>query len=348
MTTGSAVMDVATGGPRATRRRMISIFGACAGLSAAGLPFMRGVSAAGEAAIFTWEGNALGAQSTISLAHYTREGAERIVNLAVDEIRRLEQIFSLQIADSELSTLNRDGRLTRPSHDMLVLLTEAKRYSKMSEGAFDVTVQPLWTLYREHFLSNPDSKDGPSHADIDETLRLVNYRRIEANPLFVRLDRDGMQLTLNGIAQGYITDKVSDLLRENGLSNVLVSLGETRALDGHPEGRPWLVALADPMNSDFTAHNINLTNMAVATSGGYGTEFDRTGRYHHLFDPRVGESAWNHVGVSVIAPRATTADALSTALYVLPPDDAENLVRRAGAVTAILTKPDGTEYTLQA
>lgn len=345
---GSTTKDAATGGPMASRRRVISIFGAAAGLSVAGLPFTRGAAAAGEASMFTWEGYALGAESTITLAHYTREGAERIVNLAVEEIRRLEQIFSLKIADSELSALNRDGRLSRPSYDMLALLTEAKRYGEMSDGAFDPTVQPLWTLYRGHFRANPDSKTGPSRDEIDQALRLVDYRRLDVNPLFVRLDRDGMQLTLNGIAQGYITDKVSDLFRENGVSNVLVSLGETRALDGHPEGRPWLVALKDPMTPDSTAHTINLDNMAVATSGGYGTEFDRAGRYHHLFDPRNGESAWNHVGVSVISPRATTADALSTALYVTTPDDAAKIVRRAGRVTAILTKPDGSEYTLQA
>ena len=335
----------APGGPVASRRRVISIFGAAAGLSLAGVSSR---AAAAEATMYTWEGYALGAQSTISLAHYSREGAERIVNMAVNEIRRLEQIFSLKIDDSEISNLNRDGRLSRPSYDMLALLTEAKRYGEMSDGAFDVTVQPLWTLYRGHFRDNPDSKDGPARADIDAALRLVDYRRLDVNPLFVRLDRAGMQITLNGIAQGYITDKVSDLLRENGVSNVLVSLGETRALDGHPEGRPWLVALKDPLNPEGTARTINLDNMSVATSGGYGTQFDRSGRFHHLFDPRIGESAWTHVGVSVVAPRATTADALSTALYITPRDAAEKIVRRAGRVTAILTKPDGSEYTLQA
>ena len=178
-------------------------------------------------------------------------------------------------------------------------------------------------------------------------LRRVDYRKIDVNPLFIGMGRTDMQLTMNGIAQGYITDRVTDLLRAQGLSNVLVSLGETRALDGHPEGRPWLVALKDPTDPERVARTVDLSDMAVATSGGYGTVFEPTGRFHHLFDPRTGLSAAHHIGVSVIAPRATAADALSTALYVASPDESRRIVRRAGRVTAYLTRPDGTETVLQ-
>ena len=329
-----------------SRRRVISIFGAAAGLSAAGLPWRSGMAAA-DAALFTWEGAALGAQSTISLAMRTREDAERVVGLAVGEIRRLEAIFSLSRDDSELSTLNRERTLARPSRDMIALLMQAVRYSEISGGAFDVTVQPLWALYSDHFRANPGSRDGPAPEAIRDALRLVDYRRLEVNPLFVRLDRAGMQVTLNGIAQGYITDRVSDLLRQNGLSNVLVSLGETRALDRHPDGRPWLVALKDPANPENSSRTVGLDNMAMATSGGYGTKFEPTGRFHHLFDPRSGHSAAHHIGVSVIATRATAADALSTALYVSSPEDARRIVRRSGGITAHLTLPNGSETTLQ-
>ena len=331
--------------PGTTRRRAISIFGAAAGLSLAGIPWN---SARPAASLYTWEGSALGADASITLAHASREGAQAIIDLAVAEVRRLEDIFSLHRADSELSRLNRDGRLRGPSLDMLTLLTESKRYSEMSDGAFDVTVQSLWSLYTGFFRANPDSKDGPSPDEIEAALRLVDHRRMDVNPLFVRFDREGMQVTLNGIAQGYITDRIADLLRRNGIGNVLVDLGEARALDAHPDGRPWLIALKDPRAPARTARNLEITDMAVATSGGYGKVFDRAGRFHHLFDPHGGGSASQHIGVSVISSRATRADALSTAIYVARTSDVERIVRRTGKVTAIVTFPDGSEQTFQA
>lgn len=330
-----------------SRRRVISIVGAAVGLSVSNFSFSSSSLAKEQASMFTWEGYALGAQSKIQLAHYTREEAEKIINLAVREIRRLEKIFSLEMIDSEISVLNREGILTKPSYDMLSLLTQAKRYSEISDGAFDITVQPLWNLYSEFFTQNSSSKLGPSSSDINKALKLINFRLIDINPLFVKLEKGGMQITLNGIAQGYITDSVSNILRENGLSNVLVSLGETRALDDHPDGRPWIIDLKDPLSLKGVARTINLNNMAVATSGGYGTKFDLDGNFHHLFDPQTGVSAWSHIGVSVISATATAADALSTALYIAPLTRTEKIIQRTNGVTAILTKSDGTEYAVK-
>jgi thiamine biosynthesis lipoprotein len=327
-----------------SRRRVLAIFGAAAGLSLAGA--LRPARA--DAQLFTWEGTALGADASLTLAHTSRDAAHRIIDLAVGEVRRLEAIFSLYQADSELARLNRDGRVMRPSTDLLFLLTEAKRFGDLSNGAFDVTVQPLWNLYSAHFKRSPDATEGPSAADLKAAIALVDYRRIDLNPLFVSLDRRGMGVTLDGIAQGYITDKVADLLRERAIANVLVDLGETRALGRHPEGRPWLVALKDPMDPRRVERSIDLANMSVATSGGYGTAFDRQGRFHHLFDPRTGHSAAHHIGVSVVTPRATAADALSTALYVSTPADAERILRRHGNAMAYVTYPGGSRRTLSA
>ena len=328
-----------------SRRRLLQIFGAAGGLSLAGVLAGR---ANAEAQLFTWTGTTLGAESTITLAHTSAEQAQRIIDLSVAEVRRLEAIFSLQRNDSELSRLNRDGKLTRPSNDMLFLLSEATRFGDLSNGAFDVTVQPLWNLYAEHFKRNPADELGPDATAVKNARALVDYRRIEANPLFLILDRRGMGVTLNGIAQGYITDKVSDLLREHGVSNVLVNLGETRALGQHPEGRPWAIGLKDPRQPTKTERMIDLASNSVATSGGYGTQFDKQGRFHHLFDPRSGRSATHHIGVSIVTPRATAADALSTAVYVSAASETQTILRRAGKATAYVTYPDGSTRTFSA
>lgn len=329
-----------------TRRRALTILGALAGLPLVGLGLPRAARA--DAQLFTWEGTTLGAEASITLAHTSREEAQKIIDLAVAEVARLEAIFSLHRPDSELVRLNAAGRVTRPSADMLFLLTEAKRYGDISNGAFDVTVQPLWQLYAEHFRRNPKDEVGPAADEVKRALALVDYRRIDVNPLFVALDRKGMGVTLDGIAQGYITDRVAELLRSHGVTNVLVNLGETRALDSHPEGRPWRIALKDPRDPKRAEQTIDLANMSVATSGGYGTTFDGDGRFHHLFDPRTGKSATQHVGVSIVTPRATQADALSTAVYVSPASETQRILSRAGNATAHVTYPDGTRRTFSA
>ncbi len=328
-----------------SRRRVLQIFGAAAGLSLTGVLSGR---AKADAQLFTWTGTTLGAESTITLAHTSAEQAQRIIDLAVAEVRRLEAIFSLQREDSELSRLNRDGKITKPSNDMLFLLSEAQRFGDMSNGAFDVTVQPLWNLYAEHFKKNPGDEMGPDATAVKNARALVDYRRIEANPLFVSLDRRGMGVTLDGIAQGYITDKASDLLREHGVNNVLVNLGEARALGQHPEGRPWAIGLKDPRKPDKVERMVDLANNSLATSGGYGTQFDKEGRFNHLFDPRTGRSATHHIGVSIVTPRATAADALSTAVYVSASSDTQAILKRHGNATAYVTYPDGSTKTFTA
>lgn len=325
-----------------SRRRAISLFGAVAGCSllvkngAIALP--KGTS------LFTWNGTALGAPAKLTLAHYDQREAERIVTIAINEIERLERIFSLHRHDSDLSLLNRDGRHDAPAIDLLNVMKQSRRFSDLTRGAFDVTVQPLWLLFSEHFTKNPGTSEGPSKIDIENTKKLVGYNQVDTNGGKIRLARPGMAVTLNGIAQGYITDRVADLLTGQGIGQVLVELGETRALDDHPEGRPWRIGLADPSNPSETTETIELTNKSVATSAGSGTVFGGSGRYHHLFDPRTGDPATQHISTSVVTNRATAADALSTGLYVLPTSQVKEVVMAFPGMQAIVTSPQGIKH----
>jgi thiamine biosynthesis lipoprotein len=150
-----------------------------------------------------------------------------------------------------------------------------------------------------------------------------------------------MSATLNGIAQGFITDRATEVLRAHGFENVLVNMGEMRAVSGHPGGTPWRIGIADPKKPWRHSRTVDLAERAIATSGGYGTTFDRAGRHHHLFDPRTGRSAHHYRSVSVMAPDATTADALSTGLFILAPADVPRVVTHTRAVTALLILADG-------
>lgn len=307
--------------------------------------FLPGASGAAAVAPQRWHGTALGARASMILYHPDPAQGRRLIAAAIAEVGRLEQIFSLYRPESALSVLNRQGAFDAPPMELVRLLSEARRYGEMTGGAFDVTVQPLWTLYADHFSrENPDPA-GPSATAIRRVLTLVDYRAIGLDARRISFARSGMAITLNGIAQGFITDRIADLLRAGGLETVLIDLGEVRGIGARPDGQPWRAGLKDPFRPERIARTLEIGNHALATSGGYGMRFDGQGRHHHLFDPRRGRSSDLYASVSVIAPTATEADALSTAFTSLSPDERAALAGRLPDVTAILTRPNGDTTT---
>jgi FAD:protein FMN transferase len=324
-----------------TRRRAIAVLGAVAGF-----PLLCTQDhATGTMVTYRWSGTSLGSPSCLLICHPDRALAARIVRLCAAEIRRLEAVFALYRDDSELARLNRDGRLDSPSLDLLTVLAQCQRLAALSNGAFDVTVQPLWDLYAGHFFgTTPGSPQGPEPYAIERARSLVNWQDVAVTTRQIRLARPGMGLTLNGIAQGYVTDRVTQILRDHGCDRILADMGCSELWAGgrHAEGRPWRVGLADPRQPETFALTLDLCDRAVCTSGGYGTKFEASGRFHHLFDPTTGESAHHYIAVSVFGPSAMIADALSTALYTTPPEHGPRLLEQYSGVSALVTRPDGS------
>ena len=151
-----------------------------------------------------------------------------------------------------------------------------------------------------------------------------------------------MGITLNGIGQGYITDRVADLLLASGMEQALIDMGETRTLGGRPDGGAWLVGLENPRSPGRVDETVPLRDRAIATSGGYGTQFDAAGRFNHIFDPHSGETSRLFLSVSVIAPSATMADALSTAFSLMPLEETKRVIERY-RIAAHFVLPDGTK-----
>jgi len=309
--------------PAPTRRRFVAIAAA-----AAGLPFAAIRAGAETSHLHRWSGIALGAAAEIVLYDPAAARARWLIARCVAEIDRLEDVFSLYRPESAISRLNRNGRLTAPPLELVALLAEARSYSERTEGTFDVTVQPLWRLYAAHFARSGADPHGPGEAAHARAQALVDYRAVEVEPAEVRFTRPGMAITLNGIAQGYITDRVAALLQDAGMGDVLLDIGEVRALGHHPDGRPWRIGLRHAAEPETVARTVTLADRAVATSAGIASPFDASGRHHHLFDPATGRPAPAAGQVSVIAPRATMADALSTALAVSPPAQAAAFAAR--------------------
>ena len=271
----------------------------------------------------TWRGIALGSPAEITIYHPSQKEAEDILSESHKKLVQLENLFSLYKENSQLSMLNKNGYLENPHPDMLTLLNLSKKYAEMTNGAFDVTVQPLWNLYNEAFIK---TNKPPLESEIEKTLSIVDWRSISVNKNLINYEKKGMSSTLNGIAQGYITDKISEHLITSGINNTLVQLGEYRGIGDHPDGRPWRLLLSNPEHTDSIGE-IEFTNAAVATSAGLGTPFDLSGKYHHIFDPKNGYNANNYLQVSVTSKTAAEADALATAFLILNRNTSEKIAR---------------------
>lgn len=271
-----------------TRRRFIAI-------SAALLP-----SAALAGAVTHVEtGIALGAQVTLRLRH---PDAPRLAALAMAEIRRLEGVFSLYRPDSALARLNRDGALPAPPFELLECLGLAGAVHAASGGLFDPTVQPLW------LAEATATARGTALSAVERVAAQarIGWRRVVLAPQAITLGK-GQAVTLNGIAQGYIADRVAGLLASRGLTRALIDTGEMVAL---PDGS-WPVALPD-------GARLPLSGRALATSAPLGMTFGADGRRSHILDPRTGApvaARWRSVSIS--APSAALADALSTAACLM-------------------------------
>ncbi|MFA7240106.1 MAG: FAD:protein FMN transferase [Sulfuricellaceae bacterium] len=327
-----------------TRRRFITLAAA-----AAGLPLLLKIGPA-QARMAHWEGTALGAPASIQLYHTDGAQAQAAISAALEELKRLEAIFSVYRADSAISALNRNGVLENAPQDFVALTTRALALAKISDGVYDPTVQPLWQTYFRHFIgANPDPT-GPSAADIAAARALVDWRAVEldADNRRIAFARPGMGLTLNSGAQGYITDRVADVLRAHGFDRMLVDMGEPRALSAKPDGSAWRIAIANPAHPTSMVATLDVVNQCVSTSGGYGTLFDQAGKFTHLIDIRAGRTAPALLGVSVVAELGAIADGLSAAMLLAPVERRQEILRAAGGQKAIYVTPDGVTGTVTA
>lgn len=318
------------------RRRFLGITAAACGLPL--LPFGAGAT---QPRLRVWTGAALGADAMLQIHHPDPAVADRLIAAALAEVRRLEAIMSLYRVDSALVRLNRDGVLNDPPPDLVRVLAESAHFHTVVDGMFDVTVQPLWQLYAAHFSRLDGDPAGPPAAMVQDAVRRVGQQWVDYGPECIRFRKQGMGITLNSIGQGYITDRVVELLRAGGITHALVDMGKMRAIGTHPSGAPWRVGLENPDAPGEVIARVSLADDAIGTAGGYGTRFDRNGRFNHIFNPFDGTTSWRFKSVSVISTTATEANALSTAFTLTPLAQARQVIWRRG-LTAYFVQPDGS------
>jgi FAD:protein FMN transferase len=286
----------------------------------------------------------LGTSIQITVVHPDVMEARAIVAAGFRELARLEALLSRHRPGTPLSQLNRDGVLRNPPPELVEVLRAAGRFSSLTHGAFDPTVAPLLDLYRDHFRS----PELPLEADrVAEALSLVDHRRVRVEDSEVRFERSGMSLTLDGIGKGYVVDRTSAALVRAGAERVIVEAGGDLATVGEQEpGSPWVVGVQGVPEQDHFLGYLQLSGQGAATSGDYAQTFTPDRSLHHILDPRTGGSPVDASGVTVVAPTAMEADALSTAVLVMGPVEGLALLERLDRVEGlIITKARETLRT---
>lgn len=330
------------GGQRLSRRLVLA--GGAAGVVFWAIP-KRAVSLDLPEPII-WRGQAMGAPAKIILYHPDRSTAERLLRESAQEAERLENIFSLYCSDSELTKLNRNGALASPSPDLVEVLRICHECWQASDGLFDPTVQPLWNCLKKHFSQERPSPDGPSRQLWDEALAKVGFGHVLFDDNRIAFSKPSMSLTLNGIAQGYVTDRVTALLQRAGVEHALIDMGEYRALGSRADGTAWRIGIADLEAGAAAEEYIEIRNQALATSSFTGFQFDESGRFNHLLNPKTGFSAALYRRVTVLARDAARADAWATAFSLMDKHQIEAVIGSEPDMSVIAQTRSGERVAL--
>jgi len=265
----------------------------------------------------------LGTTLTLRAAHIDPTQAETALSAAVAAIRRVEASMSLYRPDSELVRLNRQGYLDNPSQELLTVLRAAQQVSRRSNGQFDATVQPLWALYdraqRENRL--------PTAAEIGAAKQQVGWQHVHIGSQRIELRRPGMALTFNGIAQGRAADVAREALHRHGVVHALINAGEYAPMGRNERGMAWTLGIEDPHDEQRLLTALRSDGRAVATSADNRSAFTADHQHHHIFNPATGDSPPELSSVSVLAPSAMLADALTKVMFVAGPGQIPSLAK---------------------
>lgn len=304
-----------------------------------------------EVAPFEFHGSTMGATYTIKVLKLPTDMEERGLDQAIRSILgRLHAQMSTYDANSEIGRFNSSHSTDwiPVSEDVCAVVTESLRVSRLSGGAFDITVGPVVDLWG--FGPDPSRTEPPAETDIRRVMQRVGYQHLQTrcDEPALRKDRPDIAIDLSAIAQGYGADKVAEYLDVLGVRDYLVDVGgELRARGVNPRGVPWRIGIEKPTPKRRVVERVvQVKNCAIATSGTYRNFFEQGGRrFSHTIDPHTGAPVTHGLAsVTVITTQgAAAADALATAISVLGPERGYDLaVRENLAVLLIVQK--GAQY----
>ena len=285
-------------------------------------------------------GVAFGTIVKLKAAHADASTLDRALDAAWQEIVHVEEAASLYRTDSAISILNRTGEIAAPPAALMDLVEASLELALLTDGAFDPTVQPLWKLYADAFAAGRS----PTLAELEGARALVGWRGIAVSGGHIRLLRPGMAMTLNGVAQGYATQKCLEALAAHGVANAFLNTGELGIAGTREDHSPWTAGIADPRHQGDYAAVAKPRHGILATSGDYATAWTADFAQHHILDPKTLRSPGEMASVSVLAPSGALADGLATAMMVMGHERALTLAKRLSGVEVFLIAKSGARF----
>ena len=269
--------------------------------------------------------------------------AEAAVEAAAEEIQRLDDMLSTGNESSLVSRVNTEGRGTA-FEEMQELLQYSRQLYESTGGCFDITIYPVMQLWGfptgEYHV--------PEEAELESARELLGMEevRFEDEKKEIVLEKSGMAIDFGGIAKGYTSSRVIDIFREHGIKKGIISLGgNVQTLGTREDGKRWRIAVKDPEDTEQYIGIVEVSDEAVVTSGGYERYFEENGQsYHHIIDPGTGFPADSGLSsVTIVSSDGTLADGLSTALFIMGFQKAEEYWKAYSAqFEMILVREDGT------
>lgn len=274
--------------------------------------------------------------------------AHERINAAIEEIRRIERLLTTYDDNSETSLINRHAGIApvTVSPETFQLIERSVRISLITQGAFDITYgsvdKRLWN-FDTQMTRLPDRETAR------QMVRLINYRHILLDPekSTVMLQEKGMRIGFGGIGKGYAAEQARKVMQEMGADSGIVNAsGDLTAWGYQPDGSPWTIGIANPNSAGQVFSYMNITNMALATSGNYEKFIMINGKkYSHTIDPKTGLPVTGIKSVTIITPNAEIADAMATPVMIMGIHAGLDMINQIKDIEAIIIDDDDKIYT---
>lgn len=290
----------------------------------------------------------MGNRFEISVVAHLQEWANNRIDEAVSEIQRIEKLLTTFNDNSETNLVNRNAGIApvQVSDEMFALVERSIRISSITQGAFDITygsIDKRFWNFDESMTALPDA------AEAKHAVRLINYKNIILNTAdkTIFLKNKGMRIGFGGIGKGYAAEMAKQVMQKNGVENGVVNAsGDLCAWGNQPNGKPWTVGIAHPDMAGQPFSYMDISNMAVATSGNYEKFVVVKGKkYSHTIDPRTGFPVHGIKSVTIISPNAEISDALATPVTIMGVEAGLHLINQLKQVECVIIDDDNKIYT---
>ncbi len=286
----------------------------------------------------------------IKVYHRSKAEAEEAIDSSMEEMRRVEQKMSLFLPGSEVSRINEQALLkkakgsllaegwTPVSDELFSLLGESVRLSELTKGCFDITIYPLWRIWK----FEGENLEVPDKEEIEKELQLVDYKNIVIENGKIKFVKKYMGIDLGGIAKGYAVDAAVSVLKKKNITSAMVNAGGDMYVLGRKQGKPWRIGIRHSRREGEILGTIKVEDKAIVTSGDYERFFFSEGKkYHHIINPKTGYPADECQSVTIVAEEATFADGLATGIFVLGPREGMALIENLEGVEGVIVNKEG-------